>query len=174
MNKNKEKYNEEEEVLEFKPNPEDMEEDEIQEVELSPEEEKYEALNAQYIRLQADFENFKKRNAATASFMYANGVNDFAVEILPVIDYLDMAIDAQKDEEQRKGIELIKNAFMNTLGKFGVTEMVPLDEEFDPNKHEAVMKVEDSEKSGRIVEVIKIGYQRDGKILRHPMVVVAE
>ena len=175
MNKNKMKHEEEEEVLEFKPNPEDIEEEQ-EEVALTPEEEKYEALNSQYIRLQADFENFKKRNASTASFMYANGVNDFAVEILPVIDYLDMAIGAQKDEEQRKGIELVKNAFMNTLNKFGVTEMVPVGEVFDPNKHEAVtaVKVEDPEQSGKIIDVVKIGYQRDGKILRHPMVVVAE
>ena len=171
MNKNKQKHNEEE-VLEFKPAPE--EEIGEQQVELSEADEKFEALNAQYIRLQADFENFKKRNAATASYMYANGVNDFAVEVLTVIDYLDMAINAQKDEEQRKGIEMAKNAFMTVLGKFGVSEMIPLDEVFDPNKHEAVMKVENSEKSGKIVEVVKVGYQRDGKILRHPMVVVAE
>ncbi|MDE5990140.1 MAG: nucleotide exchange factor GrpE, partial [Clostridia bacterium] len=71
-------------------------------------------------------------------------------------------------------IEMAKNAFLAVLGKFGVNEMSPLDEVFDTNKHEAVMKVEDSEKSGKIVEVVKVGYQRDGKILRHPMVVVAE
>ncbi|MDE6758273.1 MAG: nucleotide exchange factor GrpE [Clostridia bacterium] len=171
MNKNKQKHNEEE-ILEFKPEPEETVEE--QEVELEKVDEKYEALNSQYIRLQADFENFKKRNASTASYMYANGVNDFAVEILPMIDYLDMAINAQKDEEQRKGIEMAKNAFLAVLGKFGVNEMSPLDEVFDPNKHEAVMKVEDSERSGKIVEVVKVGYQRDGKILRHPMVVVAE
>ena len=170
MNKNKIKHNEEE-VLEFKPNPEEIEEADVA---IEQVDDKYETLNSQYIRLQADCENFKKRNAATASYMYANGVNDFAIEILPVIDYLDMAVAAQKDEEQRKGIELVKNAFITALGKFGVTEFVPLGEDFDPNKHEAVMKVENSENSGKIVEVVKTGYQRDGKILRHPMVVVAE
>lgn len=171
MNKNKQKHNDEE-ILEFKPEQEETEQE--QQVELDPADERYEALNSQFIRLQADFENFKKRNAASASFMYSSGVNDFAVEIFPMIDYLDMAINAQKDEEQRKGIEMVKTAFLTVLGKFGVTEMSPLDEVFDPNKHEAVMKVEDSERSGKIVEVVKIGYQREGKILRHPMVVVAE
>ncbi|MDE5990577.1 MAG: nucleotide exchange factor GrpE, partial [Clostridia bacterium] len=66
MNKNKQKHNEEE-ILEFKPEPEETVEE--QEVELEKVDEKYEALNSQYIRLQADFENFKKRNASTASYM---------------------------------------------------------------------------------------------------------
>lgn len=157
----------EETVLEFKPQ-------QPQEEVENKEDEKYKALYDKYLRLQADFDNFKKRNQATASNMYLNGVSDIIVEVLPVIDYLDMAITAQKDEEQRKGIELVKNAFMTILQKHGVEEMNCLGEVFDPNKHEAVMKREDSENSGKILEVLKKGYQRDGKVLRHPMVVVAE
>lgn len=163
------KKQDEEKVLEFKPQekPEEKEE-------KPQEDEKYNALYDRYIRLQADFDNFKKRNSATASTMYANGVNDVIIEILPVLDYLDMAIAAQKEEEQRKGIELVKNVFTDILKRHGVEELVCLGEEFDPNKHEAVMKREDKENSGKIVEVVKKGYQREGKILRHPMVVVAE
>lgn len=162
------KKQDEEKVLEFKPQEAPEQEEKPQE------EEKYNALYDKYIRLQADFDNFKKRNSATASTMYANGVSDVIEEILPVLDYLDMAIAAQKEEGQRKGIELVKNAFMEILKKHGVEEMVCLGEVFDPNKHEAVMKREDSENSGKIVEVVKKGYQREGKILRHPMVIVAE
>lgn len=166
----KQKNNNEEEALDFAPQ---IDGNEV-EAEASEEDEKYNTLNAQYIRLQADFENFKKRNAATASLMYTSGISDVVVEILPVIDYLDMAIGAQKDEEQRKGIELVKNAFMNALEKFGVSELDPTGEDFDPNKHEAVMQRQDKQNSGKVIEVVKKGYQRDGKILRHPMVVVAE
>lgn len=111
---------------------------------------------------------------STASTMYASGISDVIIEILPVMDYLDMAIMAQRDEEQRKGIELVKNAFTSALEKFGVSEMDPYEEQFDPNLHEAVMKVEVEGKSGLVVEVVKKGYQKDGKILRHPTVVVAE
>ncbi len=162
------KKQEEEKILEFKPQQEEVEEQKPQE------DEKYNALYDRYLRLQADFDNFKKRNAATSATMYAQGVGDIITEILPVLDYLDLAIAAQKEEEQRKGIELVKNAFTTILSKHGVEEMVCVGEVFDPNKHEAVMKKEDSENSGKIIEVVKKGYSRDGKILRHPMVIVAE
>lgn len=162
------KKQEEEKILEFKPQQEEVEEQKPQE------DEKYNALYDRYLRLQADFDNFKKRNAATSATMYAQGVGDIITEILPVLDYLDLAMAAQKDEEQRKGIELVKNAFTTILSKHGVEEMVCVGETFDPNKHEAVMKREDSENSGKIIEVVKKGYSREGKILRHPMVIVAE
>lgn len=162
------KKQEEEKILEFKPQQEEVEEQKPQE------DEKYNALYDRYLRLQADFDNFKKRNAATSATMYAQGVGDIITEILPVLDYLDLAMAAQKDEEQRKGIELVKNAFTTILSKHGVEEMVCVGEVFDPNKHEAVMKKEDSENSGKIIEVVKKGYSREGKILRHPMVIVAE
>lgn len=162
------KKQEEEKILEFKPQQEEVEEQKPQE------DEKYNALYDRYLRLQADFDNFKKRNAATSATMYAQGVGDIITEILPVLDYLDLAMAAQKDEEQRKGIELVKNAFTTILSKHGVEEMVCVGEMFDPNKHEAVMKKEDSENSGKIIEVVKKGYSREGKILRHPMVIVAE
>lgn len=162
------KKQEEEKILEFKPQQEEVEEQKPQE------DEKYNALYDRYLRLQADFDNFKKRNVATSATMYAQGVGDIITEILPVLDYLDLAIAAQKEEEQRKGIELVKNAFTTILSKHGVEEMVCVGEVFDPNKHEAVMKKEDSENSGKIIEVVKKGYSREGKILRHPMVIVAE
>ena len=161
-----------EEVLQF--NPEMPQEEENVEYPESVSVEQYNALYDQFVRVQADFENFKRRNAMTASTMYMNGINDMIEEILPVLDYLDMAIDAQKDEEQRKGIELVKNAFLEALKKHGVVEMVCLGQEFDPNMHDAVAKVTDGENSGKVVEVVKKGYHKEGKILRHAMVVVAE
>ncbi len=161
--------NNEEEVLEFNPNiPQDEQEH------LESGDARYDELYAQYVRLQADFDNFRKRNTATASVMYMSGINDMIIDVLPVIDYLDMAINAQKDEEQRKGIELVKNAFMEALKKRGVEEMQCLGELFDPNVHEAVFKVPDSENAGKIVDIVKKGYYKEDKILRHAMVVVAE
>ncbi|MDE6275747.1 MAG: nucleotide exchange factor GrpE [Clostridia bacterium] len=138
--------------------------------------EKYDDLMAKYIRLQADFENFRRRNSSTASVMYASGINDMLVETLPVLDYLDMAIEAQKDEEQRKGIELVKNAFMDVVTKRGVKEMGKVGEKFDPAKHEAVMSVpaENPKDAGKIIEIVKKGYAKEEKILRHAKVVVAQ
>ena len=158
----------EEELYEFNPNvlPESLQTGDT----------KYDELQAQYLRLQADFENFKRRNASTASVMYASGINDILVEILPVLDYLDMAIEAQKDDEQRKGIELVKNAFMDVVMKRGVSEMGSVGDDFDPNMHEAVLTVpaQNPKDVGKVVEIVKKGYAKEEKILRHAKVVVAQ
>ena len=135
--------------------------------------EKYDTLYNQFIRLQADFENYKKRNAQLASTMYADGVNDAITAILPTIDSLDMAINAQKDEEHKKGIELVKKAFMDALKKFDVEE-IDAQGDFNPNLHEAVMSKDDPDNAGKIIQVLRAGYKRGDKVLRHTMCVVGQ
>ena len=129
---------------------------------------------SQYARLQADFENFKKRNRDTAKVMYDEGVADAIEGILPTLDNLEMAILSQKDESFRQGLELVKKAFLDALAKFGVEEIDALGKEFDPNTHEAVMNKDDPENAGKVVQVLKKGYIRNGKVLRHPLVVVGQ
>lgn len=130
---------------------------------------------SQYARLQADFENFKKRNRDTATRMYEEGVADVIKDVMPTIDNLDTAIAFQKDEANKKSLELVRKAFLDVLAKHGVEEMSALGEDFDPNKHEALLnRDEGPEKSGKVVEVLKKGYTRGGKVLRYPMVVVGE
>ena len=135
--------------------------------------EKYDTLYNQFIRLQADFENYKKRNAQLSSQMYNDGINDAISAILPTIDSLDMAINAQKDEEHKKGIELVKKAFMDALKKFDVEE-IEAQGDFNPNLHEAVMSKEDLDNAGKIVQVLRAGYKRGDKVLRHTMCVVGQ
>ncbi len=135
--------------------------------------EKYDTLYNQFIRLQADFENYKKRNAQLSSQMYNDGVNDAISAILPTIDSLDMAINAQKDEEHKKGIELVKKAFMDALKKFDVEE-IEAQGDFNPNLHEAVMSKDDPDNAGKIVQVLRAGYKRGDKVLRHTMCVVGQ
>jgi len=139
----------------------------------NPLQEKYDVLYNQFIRLQADFDNNKKRNASLASSMYNDGVNDAISAILPIIDSIDMAIAAQKDEEQKKGVELVKKAFLDALEKFDV-EAIPADGDFNPNLHEAVMSKDDPENAGKIVQVLRTGYKRGDKVLRHTMCVVGQ
>lgn len=131
-------------------------------------------LFAKYVRLQADFENYKKRNRETAAVMYEEGVADVVSDVLPTLDYLEMAIASQKDETFRKGLELVKKAFLDALAKYGVEEIDALGKEFDPNFHEAAMNRDDPENVGKVVEVLKKGYIRNGKVLRHPLVVVGQ
>lgn len=131
-------------------------------------------LFAKYVRLQADFENFKKRNRETARVMYEEGVADVIEGILPTLDNLDMAILSQKDESFKQGLELVKKAFLDALARFSVEEIDALGKEFDPNVHEAVMNRDDPDNAGKVVEVLKKGYIRNGKVLRHPLVVVGQ
>ena len=131
-------------------------------------------LFAKYVRLQVDFENYKKRNRETATVMYEEGVADVISDILPTLDFLDMAIASQKDESFRQGLELVKKAFLDAVGKYGVEEIDALGKEFDPNVHEAAMNREDPENAGKVVDVLKKGYIRKGKVLRHPLVVVGQ
>ena len=135
--------------------------------------EKYDTLYNQFIRLQADFENYKKRNAQLSSQMYNDGINDAISAILPTIDSLDMAINAQKDEEHKKGIELVKKAFIDALKKFDVEE-IEAQGDFNPNLHEAVMSKDDPDNAGKIVQVLRAGYKRGDKVLRHTMCVVGQ
>lgn len=134
----------------------------------------YAELFSKYVRLQADFENYKKRNRDTAKVMYDEGVADAIEGILPTLDNLEMAILSQKDESFRQGLELVKKAFLDALAKFGVQEIDALGKEFDPNIYEAVMNKDDPENAGKVVQVLKKGYIRNSKVLRHPLVVVGQ
>ncbi len=134
----------------------------------------YDNLSDRYLRLLADFENYKRRNAETGKSMYRTGKLDMIDSILPTLDYLDMAIAAIKDESARQGVELVKKAFSDVLAREGVKEYDPEGEDFDPKKHEAVMSREEEGKEGKILQVIKKGYLCDDKVLRHPMVVVGK
>lgn len=135
---------------------------------------KYDALNAQYLRLQADFDNYKKRNQSLSLQRYNDGVNSVIEDMLQVADFLDMAILAQKDEAQRKGIELTKKTFVDILAKYDVTAIEAMGQEFNPNLHEAVQSVDDEGNAGKVVGEIKKGYKRGDTVLRHSMVVVAK
>lgn len=154
-----------------------------QDIELTPPEEEkpetvdkmqFDALNDRYLRILADFENFKRRNAESGRKMYLEGKLDMIESILPTLDFLDMAIAAQKDEGQRQGVELVKKAFLDVLSKEGVTEYDPTGEEFDPKLHEAVMSSESEGNEGKVIAVMKKGYRHESKVLRHPMVVVGK
>ena len=153
---------------------EKSEKKEKKETKKSESDEKYDTLFNQFVRVQADFDNYKKRNASLGTSMYNDGVNDTIVAILPTIDSIDMAIAAQKDEDNKKGIELVKKAFMEILKKFNVEEINALGEEFNPQIHEAVMSKDDPDNEGKVIQVLRAGYKRGDKILRHTMCVVGK
>lgn len=86
---------------------------------------------------------------------------------------MEIALAMITDENTAKGVNLIYKQFMTVLEKYKVTEIPALNEDFNPEFHNAVMQVEDEENAGKVVEVLQKGYIREGKVLRYSMVKVA-
>ncbi len=123
-------------------------------------------------RLQAEFENYRKRNVSLAAECRDDGVRDTVKQLLPVLDNFDRALDSAEDTPFVQGIRNIARQMDDTLKKCGLEE-IEANGKFDPNLHDAVMQdsVEDAE-SGDITAVLQKGYRVKGKIVRHTMVKV--
>ncbi|MBR2480809.1 MAG: nucleotide exchange factor GrpE, partial [Clostridia bacterium] len=113
-------------------------------------------------RTQADFDNFRKRNAESVKQARIDGGNDLVISILPVLDTVEIAINMINDEATKAGVQLIQKKFQEVFAKYGIKEIEALGKEFDPNLHNAIMQVEDAENAGKVVEVLQKGYTRDG------------
>ena len=125
-------------------------------------------------RLQAEFENYRKRNATLVADSRDDGVRDTVKQMLPVLDNFERALETAGDDPFAQGIRNIARQFSDALKKCGAEE-IPAEGKFDPNLHDAVMKdnVEGVE-SGNITAVLQKGYRVKGKIVRYTMVKVNE
>ena len=128
-----------------------------------------------YLRLMAEYDNYRKRTAKENTETYNNAVSDSITEILPVIDTFEMALKTEcSDESFKTGVEKIYNMFRKSLEKLGVTEIEALGKEFDPNLHNAIKQVEETDYAENYVcEVFQKGYRLGKKVIRHSMVAVA-
>ncbi len=142
--------------------------------EMVPKED-YDALDDHFKRILAEFENYKKRSQKERETLYNSILSDVVEVILPVLDNLENAVKVNtKDEEYKKGIELVLKQFNDVLRSKGVEEIKAEGETFDPELHEAVRSVQDEEKGEKeIVEVYRKGYKVGSKVIRHSMVAVA-
>jgi molecular chaperone GrpE len=132
-----------------------------------------------YLRLAADFQNYKRRTEKERFERYTDGKKDFAEDLLPVIDNFERAIaqDITENADAKfvEGLELIYQQLLGVLEKNDITEIAALGEEFDPNLHHAVLQEATEEyKSGSVSAVLQKGYQIKEKIIRPAMVKVAE
>ena len=129
-----------------------------------------------YLRLAAEYDNYRKRTAKEKESRYADAKIDTITAMLPVYDSLERGLEQSGDEDSphRKGLEMIFAQFNESLSKLGVTAMDAVGQPFDPEKHNAVMHVED-EGAGEntVVEVLRQGFQLGNKVLRFAMVKVA-
>ena len=173
-NKEEKTVNETEEIIEETPC--EVEEEVSKEEELS---EKLKEQTDKYMRLYAEFDNFQKRSQREKDARYADAVIDSAALVLPIGDNLERALQTEVTSEDaikfKEGVEMVMKQFTEALEKLGVSEIKALGEQFDPNIHNAVMHIEDeTTDDNTVVEEFMKGYiYKDGRVVRHSMVKVA-
>ena len=126
------------------------------------------------LRTTAEYENFRRRTAKEKEGIYADACADVLKEVLPALDNLERALAVEGcSDDLRVGVEMTVRQFSEAFSKLGVEELAS-EGKFDPNLHEAVIHVEDeAHGENEIVEVLRKGYKKGSKVLRHSMVKVA-
>ena len=129
-----------------------------------------------YKRLQADFENLRRRTRQEKEDLSIIVAQNFLLDLLPVVDNFERALSSTAIEDASKmllGIEMIHRQFVQILEKCGLTKVEAVGQLFDPQKHEAVMRVEDeTQVDGTVIEELQKGYAVKGKVIRPSMVKV--
>ena len=130
--------------------------------------------NEKYIRLYADFENYKRKMQKDRIELISSASKDVITNLLPVIDDFDRAIQADKDKQLSEGVLLIHQKLVRTLTNKGLKEMECMGQEFNSDFHEAItmIPVEDESIKGKIVDVLEKGYSINDTVIRNPKVVV--
>jgi len=142
--------------------------------------EKLAELNDKYLRLTAEYDNYRKRTLKEKMELSKSAGEDVLQSLLPVIDDFDRALqsidESQDIEAVKEGIHLIYNKLKDVMQQKGVKEVEAKDQEFDTDKHEAVSKIPapSEEMKGKVVDVVQKGYYINDKILRYSKVVVGE
>lgn len=132
------------------------------------------AANDKYMRMIAEYDNYRRRTAKEKDGIYADAYADALKGILPILDNLERAVGVEEAEALQKGLAMTLRGAEDALAKMGVTSFGEKGETFDPEKHNAVMHIEDEQYGeGEITEVYQKGYAKGDKILRFAMVIVA-
>ena len=132
------------------------------------------ADDAKYLRLLAEFQNYKRRTEKEKTDLYSYANEKIMTELLEVLDNFERALAQEPGEGFKEGMELIFTQLTTVLNKAGLAEITALGEDFDPNVHNAVMAEETDEyESGKVSGVMQKGYTLNGKVIRPTMVKVA-
>lgn len=160
--------------------PEEVsEEEELEEKEKSSEE-IIQELQDKYIRLSADFDNYRKRTLKEKMDLIKLAGEDILLKLLPVMDDFDRALQTMNEatdcKAMKDGVDLIHNKFKEFLSSNGIKEISAKNEEFNTDLHEAVTKVPSPSKKmkGKIVDVVEKGYFLHDKVIRYSKVVIGE
>ena len=146
---------------------------ELKEIIVSKEQEVAE-LNDKYLRLYAEYDNFRRRSAKERENIYFDAKSDTIKNILPILDNMERATAFTEADKILEGMNLILKSFNDNFAKMDIKEIEALGKTFDPNVHYAVMHVEDeSYGENEVVEVLQKGYICGDKVIRYAMVKVA-
>lgn len=143
--------------------------------EVSEENQELEKIKDSYVRLQADFTNYRNRQEKEKQDIYKYASEKLVTKLLTVVDNLDRALSEEKEKDAfTEGIELVREDLLNILKQEGLEEIKSDGELFDANKHHAVFIEEsDTVESGHIIETFQKGYTLNGKVIRASMVKVS-
>ncbi len=173
--KAKGKKSEEWQEKEGEKDPETVKQDEKQDLQ-----EKLEESWNKYVRLSAEFDNYRKRTLKEKSELLKMAGEDIIKSILPVIDDFERAIETMDNTGEvdalKEGVTLIYTKLLNVLESKGLKEIQAINEEFDTDYHEAVTKIPapDEKQKGKVVDVVQKGYTLNSKVIRYSKVVVGE
>ena len=138
--------------------------------------EQLESVKDQFVRLTAEYDNYRKRTAKEKDSLYQDAKADTIKEFLAVYDNLQRAVSTEGDEDSphKKGLEMIFHQYQEILKKLGVTEIEAQGQTFDPEKHNAVMHIDDETYGENVVsQVFQAGFMLGDKVIRHAIVQVA-
>lgn len=141
---------------------------------------KYNELNDSYLRLNADFDNYRKRTLKEKAELLRSGSERVLVDVISVVDDFERALEnvskTEDVEAVKEGIDLIYNKFVNFLAKHGVKEIETIGHPFDTDKHEAITTIpaQTEEDKDKIVDSVQKGYSLNDKVIRYPKVIVAK
>ena len=146
---------------------------------LAKAEEQVVVITDRLLRLQADFDNFRKRTLREKSDIYKRANEELMEELLPVIDHMDMALQAAADHDAPEaftsGFSLVGEQLVSALKKSGLTAIETEEKEFDPNLHEALSQLpSDDVESGHIMIQVRRGFMLGDRLLRPAQVIVAQ
>ena len=131
-------------------------------------------LNDKYLRMAAEYDNFRRRSREEKEATYENALSDTVAEFLPIIDNLERAAMYDDGEKVKEGLIMIAKSVSSVFSSLGIEEVGKIGETFDPNVHSAVMHVEDDEHGeGEIVDVFQKGYKKGKHIIRFAAVKTA-
>ena len=130
-----------------------------------------------WLRLMAEYDNYRKRTIKEKDMMYSDGIVSAITDFLPLIDNIDRCVESSKDTKDKgllEGIELIRKQAEDVLSKLSIESIDAVGEIFNPDIHNAVMHIEDDEhEPGTVVEEFQKGYKMGDRVIRYSMVKVA-